>query len=99
MPKRTLLVVTPFCSPNFAYPAPAYLARYLRKNGREVAQADLSLETLLGLFSRQGLARVFKAAEASLEQLPPPARRMVELKARYLSTVDTVIQYLQGRDS
>jgi hypothetical protein len=99
MTKRTLLVVTPFCTPNFAYPAPAYLARYLRRSGREVAQADLSLETLLGLFCRGGLERLFAAAEPVLWRLPPAAQRMVELKPRYLSTVDTVIRYLQGRDS
>ena len=99
MTKRTLLVVTPFCSPNFAYPAPAYLARYLRKNGCEVAQADLSLETLLALFSRGGLERVFAAAEARIDFLPPPARRVVEMKDQYLATVGTVITYLQGRDS
>src|SRR5690242_11630625 len=99
MSKRTLLVVTPFCSPNFAYPAPAYLARYLRKSGREVAQADLSLETLLWLFSRAGLERVFESAEGRIDHLPPPARRMVEMKERYLSTVEVVIQYLQGHDS
>lgn len=98
MPIRTLLVVTPFCSPNFAYPAPAYIARYLRRNGREVAQADLSLETLLGLFSRGGLERVFAAAEALKDHLPPPARRMIELRHRYTSTVESVIRYLQNRD-
>jgi hypothetical protein len=99
MTKRTLLVVTPFCSPNFAYPAPSYLARYLRRNGREAAQADLSLETLLGLFSRDGLERVFAAAEKAADRLSPPAQRMLELKDRYLTTVDTVIRYLQGGDS
>jgi len=98
MSKRTLLTVTPFCSPNFAYPAPAYLARYIRRSGRDTAQADLSLETLLGLFSRRGLTRVLTAAEWFRGYLPPPSRRMVELKERYLDTVETVIHYLQGRD-
>jgi hypothetical protein len=98
MTKRTLLTVTPFCSPNFAYPAPAYLARYIRRSGRDIAQADLSLETLLGLFSRRGLARVFGAAEWFRGYLPPATRRMVESKDRYLDTVETVIHYLQGRD-
>ena len=98
MTKRTLLCVTPFCSPNFAYPAPAYLARYVRRSGRDTAQADLSLETLLGLFSKRGLTRVFAAAEWFRGYLPPAIHRMVELKDRYIDTVETVIHYLQGRD-
>jgi hypothetical protein len=98
MAKRTLLVVTPFCSPNFAYPAPSYLARFLRRNGREVAQADMSLETLLGLFCPEGLERVFAAATLAADRLTPATRRTLELKQRYVSTINTVIHYLQGHD-
>lgn len=97
--KRVLLLVTPFCSPNYTYPAPAYLTRYLRRRGIEVAQADLSLELMLKIFSRAGLTRIFAEVDRSQKALSADARRIVGMRERYLSTVDTVIRYLQGRDS
>jgi radical SAM superfamily enzyme YgiQ (UPF0313 family) len=97
--KRVLLLVTPFCSPNYTYPAPAYLTRYLRRNGVEVAQADLSLELMLKIFSRAGLTRIFDEVERSGKTLSESSRRIIGLRDRYLSTVDTVIRYLQGRDA
>src|SRR5260221_14479846 len=97
--KRVLLLVTPFCSPNYTYPAPAYLTRYLRRQGVEVAQADLSLELMLKIFSRTGLERVFAEVYRSKKTLSDHGQRMMGLRERYLSTVDTVIRYLQGRDS
>jgi radical SAM superfamily enzyme YgiQ (UPF0313 family) len=97
--KRVLLCVTPFCSPNYTYPAPAYLARYLRRRGYDVHQADLSLELLLKMFCRNGLARLFAAAEPRVSSLSPESQRLLAMKQRYLSTVEVVIHYLQGRDA
>lgn len=95
--KRVLLVVTPFCSPSYAYPAPAYLARYLREHGVTVQQADLNLALMLKMFSRAGLTRIFDAAERSTT-LTETARSIISQRDRYLSTIETVIRFLQGRD-
>jgi len=97
--KRVLLVVTPFCSPNYPYPAASYLARYLRRREYEVWQADLSLEVMLRLFCRSGLLRVFEAAAANPLKLDAEGWRMLSHKERYLSTIDTVMRYLKGRDN
>ncbi|HKP59721.1 MAG TPA: radical SAM protein [Polyangiales bacterium] len=97
--KRVLLAVTPFCSPNFAYPAPAYLARYLRRQGVAVAQADISLELMLKLFSRTGLERIFAQADRVRRPLSESSQRILQLRDRYINTVDTVVGYLQGRDA
>jgi radical SAM superfamily enzyme YgiQ (UPF0313 family) len=97
--KKVLLVTTPFATPNYVYPAAAYLARYLRRQGVEVAQADLNLELLLAIFSRTGLARVFDAADKKAATLSERSLRTLALRRRYESTVDSVIRFLQGRDA
>ncbi|HKA90211.1 MAG TPA: B12-binding domain-containing radical SAM protein [Haliangiales bacterium] len=97
--KKVLLITTPFATPNYVYPSAAYLARYLRRNGVEVAQADLNLELLLALFSRKGLARVFDAAEPKAASLSERSLRTLGLRKRYESTVEPVIRFLQGRDA
>jgi hypothetical protein len=93
--KRTLLIVPPFCSPNYTYPAPAYLARLLKRRGYPVAQADLNLELLLRLFSKAGLARVFAAATPRAPSLSPESRRVLALRDRYLATIEPVISSKQ----
>ncbi len=97
--KRTLLIVPPFCSPNYTYPAPAYLSRLLKRRGQPVAQADLNLELLLRLFSRPGLSRIFAAAAPRAPALSAESRRVLALADRYLSTIEPVIRFLQGRDA
>ncbi len=95
---QSLLIVTPFSTPNYAYPGAAYLARYLKQKERLCDQADLSLETLLLLFSQDGLQRLFEVAEPKKSLLSPWNQRVVAMRDRYLETIDNVIPYLQGRD-
>src|SRR3954470_17130238 len=83
--KRVLLFVTPFGSPNYAYPAPAYLTRFLRRQGVEVAQADLSLELTLKIFSRSGLERIFAEIDRAPKSLSDNSRRILGMRDRYLS--------------
>ncbi len=99
----TLLIVAPFCSPNYTYPSAAYLTRFLKRRGYRVRQADLNLELMLKIFSRDGLRRIFAAAEAELAQRPAsqPAsehsQRVLAMQARYVSLIEDVIRFLQGR--
>ena len=98
----TLLVVPPFCSPNYTYPAAAYLTRFLKRRGYRVRQADLNIELMLKIFSRSGLTRVFAAAERSLaerrsrESVSEHTLRALSLQGRYVSLIDDVIRFLQG---
>ena len=54
---------------------------------------------MLKLFSRSGLERVFAEIEAGDFALSDNARRMLRLKGSYLSTVESVVRFLQNRDS
>ena len=60
-------------------------------------------ELMLKIFSRDGLRRIFVAAEAELAQRPAsqPAsehsQRVLAMQARYVSLSEDVIRFLQGR--
>ncbi|MBL9006439.1 MAG: hypothetical protein JNJ46_19445, partial [Myxococcales bacterium] len=101
----TLLIVPPFCSPNYTYPAAAYLTRFLKRRGYRVRQADLNIELMLKIFSRRGLTRIFAAAEEVRSRRPQGeaisehSQRVLSLQARYVSLVDEVIRFLQGRSN
>ncbi|MGE5183963.1 MAG: B12-binding domain-containing radical SAM protein [Acidobacteriota bacterium] len=91
---------------NTPYPATAYLMGFLRQHASaydlELAQADLSLELFLRVFSRAGLARILdeltaRAADTD-EDMPPSIASFLEHGARYVDTVDAVTRFLQGRD-
>lgn len=54
-----LLVLSPFTQINTPYPSTAYLKGYLKAKGVRAGQADLGIETILALFSTQGLGELF----------------------------------------
>jgi radical SAM superfamily enzyme YgiQ (UPF0313 family) len=90
---RVLLVQPPFVQLNAPYPATAYLASFLRREGHEARVVDLSIELFHAIFSRTGLERVFTEAERrlprQLEGLDRPTR---ENLARYLSNADRYVE-------
>ena len=55
---KTLLLTPPLLQPNTPYAATPMLTAWLRSQGQEAVQADLSLELLLRLFSADGLAQL-----------------------------------------
>lgn len=93
--RRLLLLTPPFTQLNTPYPATAYLTGFLRSRGYPVFQADLGIETILALFSRPGLTRLFEEIRA-VEDPHPAVVRSLLLKERYLDTIEPVIQFLQG---
>ena len=98
---RVLLVTPPFTQLNTPYPATAYLTALLGARGVPVEQADLSLETALRLFCRDGLSRLFAAIrkDPATRRAPrPEVERALAQERRYLDTIDPVIALLQGRD-
>jgi radical SAM superfamily enzyme YgiQ (UPF0313 family) len=63
-----------------------------------VCQADLSIELVLKLFSKEGLTRVFDEIEAGSYDLSDNAQRMLRLRRRYEATVGPAIRFLQNKD-
>ena len=96
---RVLALIPPMTQLNTPYPSTAYLTGFLRARGFAADQADLALELVLSLLSPDGL----KAVLQQIESLAPEAvsSRVGQFMAqhdRYLSTIGSVIAFLQGRD-
>ena len=92
-----LLLIPPLTQLNTPYPSTAYLTGFLRSQGVTCAQADLGIEMVLRLFSRDGLRRVFDDLEQRKEALPVEALRMLVNRAAILDSIDPVVTYLQGK--
>ncbi|WP_372808525.1 radical SAM protein [Pontiella sp.] len=84
---KILLITPPLLQPNTPYAATPLLTAYLRSAGHDAVQADLSLELLLRIFSREGI-------ETLTSELGLPA----EAAAPYLETIGEVVAFLQGRN-
>ncbi len=94
---RILLLTPPLVQLNTPYPAIPLLSGFLRSLGADVAQADLSLELALRLFSCQGLGRIADACRAAA--VPTPSVRFfLRHQDAYRATVETALAFLQGRD-
>jgi radical SAM superfamily enzyme YgiQ (UPF0313 family) len=93
---------------NTPYPATAYLMGCLRKHAAtvEVAQADLSIELFLRLFSCAGVTAVQAELRAAHGRARQSARRRKKqldwFSSRwesYAQLVEPVVRFLQGRDA
>ena len=91
-----LLLTPPFVQPNCPYPATAYLTGYLRRKGYAVEQADLSIETLTKIFSREFIADLFDNYDGEGDE---NCNRMWAMRKEYVATIDSVIRFLQGKDA
>ena len=92
-----LLLIPPLTQLNTPYPSTAYLTGFLRSKGIHCEQADLGIEMVLRLFSRQGLSQVFDELQSKKHLLHPEARRMLVNRAAILDHIDPVVAYLQGK--
>ena len=62
--KDTVLLITPpFTQLNTPYPATAYIKGYLNTIEVPSTQMDLGLDTILAIFSKEGLTNIFLEAE------------------------------------
>ena len=93
--EKLLLVTPPFVQVNCPYPATAYLSGYLRHRGFDVAQADLSVELIGTVFSRDFLERVFDLRIPGEDE---NLERIQAMRTRYTATIDAVVDFLRGRD-
>ena len=84
---KILLITPPLLQPNTPYAATPMLAAWLKSIGHDAVQADLSLELLLKLFSREGVSALCRELEAS-----------AETERDYCETIAEVIAFLQDRN-
>ena len=89
---KTLLLTPPLLQPNTPYAATPILTAWLRSQGQDAVQADLSLELLLKLFSNDGLAQLFRALEKN-----PEAAGFLALEEEYRAVIGEVMEFLQDR--
>ncbi|WP_421764808.1 B12-binding domain-containing radical SAM protein [Ekhidna sp.] len=92
-----LLITPPFTQLNTPYPATAYLKGFFNTQEISVAQQDLGIEVILDLFSKHGLTNLFKEAEV-YESPSENVSRILALKENYLTTIEPVIAFLQGKN-
>ncbi len=92
---QTLLITPPLIQMNSPYPATAYLTGYLRRQGLAVEQRDLSLDFLLGVFSRQGL-QIIKSEIGSPKS--DSAKFFLQAFDDYHAVIEPTINFLQGND-
>ncbi len=98
MTKVDLLLITPpFIQLNAPYPATPCLKGFLHDHGFNTAQFDLSLACILEMFSSEGLQMLFKGAKG--KKCSTNAQKIIQSKNEYIRYVDSVVAFLQGKDS
>ncbi len=92
---KTLLITPPLLQPNTPYAATPLLTAWLRNNGHDAVQADLSIEFLLKLLSDSGIDALCRALENS--PAASDAATFLASAAHYRDVVAEVILFLQDR--
>jgi hypothetical protein len=104
---KLFLITPPFTQLNTPYPATAYIKGFLNTKNIESVQADLGIEVILKLFSKEGLQNLFQVCEDARDkkqdsnnQQPTTdnCKRILALKDEYVKTIDSVIAFLQGKN-
>ena len=98
MDNSVLLITPPFTQLNTPYPATAYLKGFLSTKKINSCQIDLGISTILKMFSREGLTKIFERAKQIKSDRTSNAERILALSASYINTIDTVIHFLQGKN-
>ncbi|MFC5684518.1 B12-binding domain-containing radical SAM protein [Flavobacterium sp. MAHUQ-51] len=93
---KLFLITPPFTQLNTPYPATAYIKGFLNTKNIESVQADLGIEVILKIFSKEGLQDLFK----SINHQPSTdnSKRIIALQDEYIKTIDSVISFLQGKN-
>lgn len=98
MNTKAFLITPPFTQLNTPYPGTAYLKGFLNTKNIASFQADLGIEVILKLFSKQGLTDLFERIENNPKPKTPNSERIIALQADYLKTIDSVMLFLQGKN-
>jgi hypothetical protein len=95
---KLFLITPPFTQLNTPYPATAYIKGFLNTLEVPSEQADMGIEVILKLFSREGLQGVFGQATTNHKPKTINSQRIIALQNEYLKTIDSVIAFLQGKN-
>ena len=98
MDAPVFLITPPFTQLNTPYPATAYLKGFLNTKNIPCVQADLGIEVMLSLFTKEGLSRLFGQITGTGVALSENAARMIALEDDYVGAIDSVIPFLQGKN-
>ena len=96
MQKTVFAITPPFTQLNTPYPATAYIKGFLNTKNISCFHADLGIEVILALFSKNGLEELFMSIAAM--NLSENAKRIIALQDDYIQTIDPVIAFLQGKN-
>ncbi len=99
MKQKVLLITPPFTQLNTPYPATAYLKGFLNTKSILSNQCDLGIETILAIFSAEGLTSLFREIELKNQDLSPNAQQIFNLRSKYIQTIDQVVAFLQGKNA
>ncbi len=95
-----VLFIPPFTQLNTPYPSTAYLKGFLNTQGIKAFQADLGLEVAKKMLSTEIVSSFFSGTyvnEKSVQDDPVSAR-MLLLKDQYITYVNPVVRFLQGKN-
>jgi hypothetical protein len=95
---KLLLITPPFTQLNTPYPATAYIKGFLNTKNISATQADLGIEVILKLFSKDGLVAIFGQASTNNKPKTTNTQRILALQDEYIKTIDSVIAFLQGKN-
>ncbi len=98
MSTSIFLITPPFTQLNTPYPATAYIKGFLNTKNISSYQCDLGIETILALFSKEGLIHLFQQISEKGTSLSSNAKRIVALKNDYIQSIEDVISFLQGKN-
>jgi hypothetical protein len=93
---KVFLITPPFTQLNTPYPATAYIKGFLNTKNISATQADLGIEVILKLFSKEGLSPL--TPQGGTSNLSDNAKRIFALWDEYIKTIDSVIAFLQGKN-
>ncbi len=98
METNVFIITPPFTQLNTPYPASAYIKGFLNTLNVPTAQADLGIEVILEIFSKQGLTNLFCLGKTNCQNYTPNSQRILALQDEYIKTIDSVISFLQGKN-
>ena len=103
MTSTVYLITPPFTQLNTPYPATAYLKGFLNTKKISSFQSDLGIEVTLEIFSRKGLEKIFSLCSVMsterLDIISENSKRIISLQKDYINTIESVINFLQGKQA
>ncbi len=98
MNTKILLITPPYTQLNTPYPATAYLKGFLNTQNIISRQSDLGMETILKIFCKENIKKIFEQGNQKNTNLSLNAQRILALQNKYLQTIEPVIDFLQNKN-